>query len=290
MKKSLIISVALLLVLLSIIALTLGAEEAVKFNVSPNTTTPFIGEEVNVTIAMPNYSSMQFDVRGIQIDIAVDASVFEIISHQSLITATSVQENSTNVVNGVIRYVYFDTAAPIAKTNSNIMEFTLKVKDTLTESGTARLPITYRVVTQEEFEITDELTINYKMMPVTDAPETEAPVAEAVVIELGNTVADIKATYGETAVIKKADGTEVTTGRIGTGYTIHVGNAVYTAIVKGEVTGDGRVDMRDVNAAMKHLQGVTPLTDVYLTAACTGTSDRPSMRDINAILKIMKGQ
>ncbi len=126
--------------------------------------------------------------------------------------------------------------------------------------------------------------------PETEAPETEAPVAEDVVIELSTNVADIKATYGETAVIKKADGTEVTTGRIGTGYTIHVGNAVYTAIVKGDVNGEGRVDMKDINAILKHLQGVTPLTDVYLTAACTGTSDRPSMRDINAILKIMKGQ
>ncbi len=110
-----------------------------------------------------------------------------------------------------------------------------------------------------------------------------------VVIELGTTLAGIKETYGETAVVKKADGTVVSTGRIGTGYTIHVDNAVYTAILKGDVTGDGRIDMKDINTMLEHLQGKSLLTGAYFAAACTGTSNRPSMRDVNAILAIVKG-
>ncbi len=127
--------------------------------------------------------------------------------------------------------------------------------------------------------------------PETEAPETQAPVEEDVTLDAGLKLNDIKATYGDTAVVKKADGSELTSTstRIGTGFTIHVDNTIYTVIVKGDVDGNGRIALADINAVVKHLNGTSTLTGAYFSAACTGTSSRLSMRDINTILKLING-
>lgn len=65
-----------------------------------------------------------------------------------------------------------------------------------------------------------------------------------VVCEPKTTVANIKKVATD-AVIKNANGKEVTSGNIGTGYTIKYKGQTYTVVKKGDVDGDGKMTAGD---------------------------------------------
>ena len=68
-------------------------------------------------------------------------------------------------------------------------------------------------------------------------------------------------------VIKKADGTEVTSGLIGTGYKITTGGKTYTAVKLGDTNGDGRISASDYVKVENHIMGVATLKDAFLKSA-----------------------
>ena len=68
-------------------------------------------------------------------------------------------------------------------------------------------------------------------------------------------------------VIKKADGTEVTSGLIGTGYKITTGGKTYTAVKLGDVNGDGYVDTGDSFLLKQVVMNVKTVSGEYNKAA-----------------------
>ena len=74
-------------------------------------------------------------------------------------------------------------------------------------------------------------------------------------------------------VVKKADGTEVTSGMIGTGFKITTGGKTYTAVKLGDASGDGIINSSDLLKIQKHLLGVNSLADTPNGKASDANSD-----------------
>ena len=63
------------------------------------------------------------------------------------------------------------------------------------------------------------------------------------------------------ATIKNASGKEVTSGNIGTGYTIKYNGANYTVIKLGDVNGDGKVNSGDTLIIKQHIESIKKITN-----------------------------
>ena len=75
-----------------------------------------------------------------------------------------------------------------------------------------------------------------------------------------------KSVYSD-VVIKKADGTTITEGLIGTGYKITTGGKTYTAVKLGDPTGDGKINILDSLRIRKYIIGEVTLSNEFLSAA-----------------------
>ena len=87
-----------------------------------------------------------------------------------------------------------------------------------------------------------------------------------VVCEPNITIANIKKVVPE-AVIKNVVDKEVTSGNIGTGYTIKVDGRTYTVVKKGDTNGDGVVKSTDYMRIKNYIMGSTELTEAQKQAA-----------------------
>ena len=84
-------------------------------------------------------------------------------------------------------------------------------------------------------------------------------------------------------IVKKADGTQITSGIVGTGMTISIttnGSTVnYTIVIRGDVSGDGKLSAIDYVLLRNHLDRVSTLSGVYLKGADTSDDERVSAID-----------
>lgn len=166
MKKR-ILSLLLALCLMALVLPTsVFAAETFTYKVSATTTTPSIGSEFEVVISLTNYDSVDAEIRGLQIDVTnIDTSVFEIVSHDTMISDASAASNKTSYSSSkkYIRLVYLQLAGSMDKSVTDVMKFRLKVKSDLTEDGSITLPISLKIGTMSEnITLTDSLTINYQ--------------------------------------------------------------------------------------------------------------------------------
>ncbi len=166
MKKriiSLILTFSLLVVALP---MSIVAAETFTYKVSATTTSPSIGSEFDVVISLTNYKSIADEIRGLQIDVTnIDTSVFEIVSHTTMINDKSAASDKTTYLSNKnnIRYVYLQLSGSMDKSVTDVMKFRLKVKDDLSNDGTITMPITIKIGTMSEnITLTDSLTINYQ--------------------------------------------------------------------------------------------------------------------------------
>lgn len=79
-------------------------------------------------------------------------------------------------------------------------------------------------------------------------------------------VENIKAQHSN-AVIKKANGEVITTGQVGTGYTVTIDNKTYTVVKMGDSNGDGKVTSADYVRIKNKLRNVEKLKEIELVAA-----------------------
>lgn len=75
------------------------------------------------------------------------------------------------------------------------------------------------------------------------------------------TVANIKKVATD-AIIKNASGTEVTSGNVGTGYTIKYQGQTYTVVKKGDVDGDSKVTSADYVKIKNYIMGKISLNNI----------------------------
>ncbi len=93
------------------------------------------------------------------------------------------------------------------------------------------------------------------------------------------------------AVVKDAKGKKVTSGNIGTGYTIEYDGEKYTVVKLGDTTGNGKVDSADLLAIQRHLLGKVKITDQYqLKAADTTGNEKVDSADLLAVQRELLGK
>lgn len=93
------------------------------------------------------------------------------------------------------------------------------------------------------------------------------------------------------AVIKDANGKTVTSGNIGTGYTIKYNGRTYTVVKLGDTTGNGTIDSADLLAVQRHLIGKRKITDKYqLDAADATNNGKVDSADLLAIQRELLGK
>jgi len=86
-----------------------------------------------------------------------------------------------------------------------------------------------------------------------------------------------------------SDGLEVTNNvAIGTGTIIKVGATEYTLILKGDVTGDGNINLSDISKIYNYYKGKTTLNDNFIKAAKVNDSDSLSLSDISKLYNYYK--
>ena len=95
-------------------------------------------------------------------------------------------------------------------------------------------------------------------------------------------------------VIKDSNKKEIkSSALIGTGYTISITNEKetksYIVIIKGDTSGDGKVNSLDLLQVLKHMKGDKKLKNYYLTAGDTSGDDKVNSLDLLQVLKHIKG-
>lgn len=101
-------------------------------------------------------------------------------------------------------------------------------------------------------------------------------------------VENIKAQHAN-AVIKKANGEVVTTGQVGTGYTITIDNKTYSIVKIGDISGDGKIDSRDSLRILKYSVGAYEIKNSFIKAADINSDGKIDSRDSLRILKYSVG-
>ena len=99
----------------------------------------------------------------------------------------------------------------------------------------------------------------------------------------------IKQKYA-TAVIKNADGSDITSGIIGTGDKITIDNQTYTLIKKGDVTKDGLVNIVDVVNMLNSITGKVQLDEEAKIAGKIQGTGNISIVDVVNVLNYITGK
>lgn len=77
-----------------------------------------------------------------------------------------------------------------------------------------------------------------------------------------------------------ADGNEITSGIIKTGYSVSYKSSSYAVCVTGDVTGEGKSNSRDTKAIMKHIIGKEKLNGCFLRSADMNGDGKTDTRDL----------
>ena len=92
---------------------------------------------------------------------------------------------------------------------------------------------------------------------------------------------------------KISGSSQVNDGMIGTGMTVKVqsssGTAEFTAVVKGDPSGDGKVNALDLLQVQKYILGLKKLDSSYLLAADTSGDGKVTALDLLQIQKKILG-
>ena len=93
----------------------------------------------------------------------------------------------------------------------------------------------------------------------------------------------------EGAVVKDASGKKVTSGNIGTGYTIEYDGKKYTVVKMGDVNGDGRMTPADSTSILRSYLGLVNVTNAQKSASDTNGDSKMTPADSTVVLRAYLG-
>lgn len=105
-----------------------------------------------------------------------------------------------------------------------------------------------------------------------------------LICEPDTTVENVKAQYTN-AIIKNSSGTIITTGNIGTDYTVTINDKIYVVIKLGDVNGDGRITPADSTVILRTYVGLNKLSDTKKIAADTNHDGKVLPADSTIVLR-----
>ena len=112
---------------------------------------------------------------------------------------------------------------------------------------------------------------------------------ENLVAEPFTTIEYIKEKYSDTQImVKDSNGNEVTSGNVGTGYKITIGDKEYTIVKLGDASGDGKINSTDLLKLVKHLKKTSVLNNEYYSAGDVTLDGQINSADLLKIVKFLK--
>lgn len=89
--------------------------------------------------------------------------------------------------------------------------------------------------------------------------------------------------------VKDASGKNVTSGKIGTGYSITIDSKTYKIVKKGDVDGDGSVTILDAVLVLNAVKGTKTIENEFKEAACVKNQTSFNVTDVVLMLNNIKG-
>lgn len=109
-------------------------------------------------------------------------------------------------------------------------------------------------------------------------------------ITLGNTVSDLVSSFDVDVTMKDNLGNPITGSTlIGTGSVICFNGVNLSVVMKGEISGDGKIDAKDYLFAKRAFLQTYTLTEVQLKAACLESTALPTAKDYLKIKRHFMG-
>lgn len=94
--------------------------------------------------------------------------------------------------------------------------------------------------------------------------------------------------YNDAVVVDK-NGNKVETGRLGTGYTVTIGDKSFKVVKKGDTTGDGNVNILDAINLLNAIKGTIKLENEFKEAASMNSTGSFNILDAIHVLNYIKG-
>lgn len=104
----------------------------------------------------------------------------------------------------------------------------------------------------------------------------------------GVTCENIKEKY-ENAIVTDNSGNTVESGKLGTGYTVTIGEESFKIVKKGDVNGDGAVTVLDAVNLLNAIKGTKTLENEFKKAACVKNKNEFNVLDAVYMLNYIKG-
>ncbi|MEG2044708.1 MAG: dockerin type I repeat-containing protein [Clostridia bacterium] len=174
-----------------------------------------------------------------------------------------------DLINGQTSYVIY---APLGAT-------TFKLND---ETPTYQIPYTLKSV------YGSNITVKYPSpYDISNSIISKIPIDTKIDV-FKNNLGD-----SDAIIITDSKGNVVTSGNIGTGMTVKINSGTpktYTAIVTGDVSGDGKINIQDLQKCNNYILKIAELNGVYFTATDINGDNKINIQDLqkinNHILKI----
>jgi len=129
--------------------------------------------------------------------------------------------------------------------------------------------------------------------PIDNTPNIETDIklsGEKINILPNINFTELKSKYNDkTLVVKNKDGKEITSGNLGTGYTVTMDGKTYTIVKKGDVNGDGTSSVVDAVLMLNAVKGTTKIEGVYKEAALIKNNSSFNVTDVVSLLNYIKG-
>lgn len=129
-------------------------------------------------------------------------------------------------------------------------------------------------------DVPDEIVETIPKVQITESSENIEATPNA-------TPETLKEAYPN-AIIKNLKD-EVVTDKLGTGYKIIIEDKEYIVIKKGDVNGDGNVNIADARMILNHLKEIITLEDVNLEASKVNNRATTNIADARLLLNYIKG-
>ena len=214
--------------------------------------------------------------------IAIDGTIINSFSHDKYDYTYYVSgiANKVNITATAINSAASVTGTGDINLNSSETNVTLKVT---AQNGLVQ-NYTIKIIKTDGLDITVKDIVNNMGVPVSN---------NLLIFGAGIDVAGVTALVQKLSATAKVTVSGKTSGNIGTGDVITIQNgsdsATYNAVIKGDPTGDGNINIQDLLRVQKFILGYTDLTGSYLKAGDTNSDGVVNIVDLLRIQKHILG-
>ena len=132
--------------------------------------------------------------------------------------------------------------------------------------------------------------------PINPGPSNEVNIEKDIVLKESGYIDTVPAiTYEHViqkysdAVITDKSGNKIESGKLGTGYTVTIGEKIYKVVKKGDTTGDGSVNILDAINLLNSIKGTIKLENEFKEAASMSSTGNFNILDAIHVLNYIKG-